>query len=255
MDSTSEIIPMEKYTTNHNNSAIAATLATTANSIITTPTSSDNVTNDGSDRDTNIYVIPPVSLTPFQFSSSPSAGIPIQPSPDDRILRFSDIFRQKSIPVYGRRLPPSYEGRGTALRFHPYLPSTHQQQQQQQQQQLQLSSIDVNSVGGRNSGPIQTRVVPSRTKVSKINVTQMSDDGNQIIFHSYIQPNNKSGDGSSSTNGSSNSGNGSNSNSTKNCNGLLAKRFLILDFYDGNSVHKCFDVKTKIEYVCKVSEF
>lgn len=48
----------------------------------------------------------------------------------------------------------------------------------------------------------------------------------------------------------------SNSNNSdtvsKGYGGLLAKRYLILDLYDGNNLHRCFDVRSREEFVCMV---
>lgn len=238
MDTTGEIIPMEKYIVNHGISSIAAaTLATTATITSISATSPQSPSDDvqsSSDNATAVLVIPPLSP-------------PVSDSSDDRV-----VLQKKYIHNGMARF---------SVRNHPYFqqtqpPTTQIHHPQQHQQQ---SNIEINSSGTTTT----LRLVPStgNIKSTKINVTQtMSDGGNKIIFHSYARANSKSGgDNSGNTSSSSNiistsSIGSSSNNNSKSCNGLLAKRFFILDFYDGNSVHKCFDVKSKTEYVCKVIE-
>lgn len=224
MDTTGEIIPMEKYIANHGLSAIAATLATTATI-------------------TSIPALPPLSLNgvpPSIDSLSAMLVIPPQSPPatnsDDRVLHKKCVHHNNMARCN--------------VRMHPYFQQTQSQLPQQQQHHQQQSNIEVIGVGAGTTTTL--RLVPSagNPKSTKINVSQTVSDGNKIIFHSYARANSKVGDVNGNT--SCISSINSNNSSTKNCNGLLAKRFLILDFYDGNSVHKCFDVKSKTEYVCKV---
>lgn len=213
--STGEIIPMEKLSSIYNISAMsAASVATTDATTTTTtlPMTPPPPTSTGADYGSEVMIPPPFMNI-----------IPVMVDQNDRVILKKCIHH--NLIRYHQR-------------SHPY----HQQSLSQEG-------------GGSSVGATTTlRLVPStgNSKSTKINVTQTvsADGGNKIIFHSYVQSN--KGEAAGGGSGNNNNNNSSSSNiSTKNCNGLLAKRFLILDFYDGNSVHKCYDIKSKIEYVCK----
>lgn len=110
------------------------------------------------------------------------------------------------------------------------------------------------------------RVGPSNAIKSDTNIGKMVLNR----FGQFVQPTSNNNNSVNSSNSNvSDTSNNNNNNHNQNSNddhnimdtssttmskgygGLLAKRFLILDLYDGNSVHKCFDVKTREEYVCK----